>query len=63
MKRSIATLALTVAMMIPAGAALAAPGGAPGVHGVAGRTFGGLVSGAAQTDVGWLVSHVSGGRA
>jgi hypothetical protein len=62
-KRLIATLALTAAMMVPAGAALAAPGGAPGAHGVDGRTFGGLVSDAAQTDVGWLVSHVSGGRA
>jgi hypothetical protein len=63
LKRLIATLALTAAMMVPAGAALAAPGGAPGAHGVDGRTFGGLVSDAAQTDVGWLVSHVSGGRA
>jgi hypothetical protein len=63
LKRLIATLVLTAAMMVPAGAALAAPGGAPGAHGVDGRTFGSLVSDAARTDVGWLVSHVSGGRA
>jgi hypothetical protein len=50
-------------LMVPAGAALAAPGGAPGAHGVDGRTFGSVVSNAAQTDVGWLVTHVSGGRA
>ncbi len=62
MKRLIGTLALTAVMMIPAGAALAAPGGAPGAHGVDGRTFGSVVSNAARTDVGWLVYHVSGGR-
>jgi hypothetical protein len=62
MKRLIATLSLTAALMVPASAALAATGGAPGAHGVDGRTFGGLVSDAAQSDVGWLVTHVSGGR-
>jgi hypothetical protein len=63
MKRTLVTLALTAALMVPAGAALAAPGGAPGVHGLDGRTFGGAVSDVAQSDVGWLVTHVSGGRA
>jgi hypothetical protein len=63
LRRLITTLALTAAMMVPAGAALAVPGGAPAAHGVDGRTFGSLVSQAAQTDVGWLVTHVSGGRA
>jgi hypothetical protein len=62
MKRLIATLALSAAMLIPASAAFAAPGGAPGAHGVDGRTFGSVVSNAAQNDVGWLVTHVSGGR-
>jgi hypothetical protein len=62
MKRLIATLALTAAMLVPAAAAFAAPGGAPGAHGLDGRTFGGAVSNAAQNDVAWLVSHVSGGR-
>jgi hypothetical protein len=60
LKRLITTLALTAALMIPAGAALAAPGGMPGAHGVDGRTFGGLVSGLAQSDPAALVSHVSG---
>jgi hypothetical protein len=59
MKRIITALALTAAMMLPAGAALAA---GPAAHGVDGRTFGSLISHKAQTDTGWLVSHVSGGR-
>jgi hypothetical protein len=62
MKRLVTTLALTAAMLLPAGAALAAPGGMPAAHGVDGRTFGAAVSGLAQTDPGALVSHVSGGR-
>jgi hypothetical protein len=62
MKRLIATLALAAVMMIPAAAAFAAPGGAPGVHGVDGQTFGGLVSGLAQGNPDALATHVSGGR-
>ncbi len=62
MKRLIATLSLTAALMVPASAALAAAGGAPGAHDADGRAFGGAVSYAAQNDVGWLVNHVSGGR-
>jgi len=34
--------------------------GMPAAHGVDGRTFGGAVSGLAQTDPGALVAHVSG---
>ncbi len=34
----------------------------PAAHGADGRAFGGAVSHAAQNDVGWLVTHVSGGR-
>jgi hypothetical protein len=58
-KRIVSVLALTAAMLLPAGAAIAAPGGMPGAHGVDGRTFGSLVSGA---DKDFLVCHVSGGR-
>jgi hypothetical protein len=59
MKRFITALALTAAMMLPAGAALAA---GPAAHGVDGRDFGGAVSNLAKYNTGALVSHVSGGR-
>ena len=49
---------LAVAMV---GSAFAA-GGAPGVHGVDGRTFGGAVSGLAQSNPLGLADHTSGGR-
>jgi hypothetical protein len=62
MKKLITTLALTAAMLLPAGAAFAAPGGMPAAHGVDGPTFGAAVSGLAQADPGALASHVSGGR-
>jgi hypothetical protein len=38
---------------------VSAKGGAPGVHGVDGQTFGSLVSGAAQSAPGAIAEHVS----
>jgi hypothetical protein len=58
LKKLITTLALTGALLLPAGAALAAPGGAPALHGVDGRTFGGAVSGLAQSYPGAVADHV-----
>jgi hypothetical protein len=55
---SILVVAITFATASPVFAQ-----GMPAVHGVDGRTFGGAVSGLAQTDPGALVDHVSGGRA
>ena len=60
MKRLLAVIALVATMMLHAGAAFAAPGGMPAAHGVDGPTFGGAVSGLAQTDPGALAGHVSG---
>jgi hypothetical protein len=42
--------------------AAAAEGGAPAIHGVDGKTFGGAVSGLAQSNPAALADHVSGGR-
>jgi hypothetical protein len=50
----------TVLAVASVGTAFGAAGGAPAVHGVDGRTFGGLVANLAQADTGALVSHVSG---
>jgi hypothetical protein len=55
---SILVVAITFATASPVFAQ-----GMPAVHGVDGRTFGGAVSGLAQTDPGALVDHVSGARA
>jgi hypothetical protein len=52
-------LVLLLAMMVST-VAFAAAGGVPAVHGVDGRTFGGLVSGLAQIDPLALAAHVSG---
>jgi ABC-type sugar transport system substrate-binding protein len=52
-------LVLLLALMVST-VAFAAAGGVPAVHGVDGRTFGGLVSGLAQIDPLALVAHVSG---
>lgn len=50
---------LVVALVLSfAGSAFAS--GMPAAHGVDGRTFGGAVSGLAQTDPGALAAHVSG---
>ena len=50
---------LILAVMV-AGTAFADPGGAPGAHGVDGKTFGGLVSDLAQSEPGAVAGHVSG---
>lgn len=51
-------LAMLVSVMV-FGAALAAPGGQPEAHGVDGKTFGSVVSSAAQSSPGAIADHVS----
>lgn len=60
MKKLLSSLlvAMFVTAMI-AGTALAAPGGNPAAHGVDGRTFGAVVSDAAQSSPGAIADHVS----
>jgi hypothetical protein len=51
-------LALAIGIMSPVSAAA---GGAPGAHGVDGKTFGAAVSGLAQSAPGAVADHVSNG--
>ncbi len=60
MRRFLIVSVLAIAMMLPAGAAIAAPGGMPAAHGVDGKTFGAAVSNLAKADPGALAAHVSG---
>ena len=61
MKKFAATAAIALGLVaLGAPAASAAPGGAPAAHGVDGKTFGGLVSGLAQSAPGAVAAHVSG---
>jgi hypothetical protein len=53
-------LVLLLAMMVSTVAFAAAGWRAPAIHGVDGRTFGGLVSALAQFDPLALAAHVSG---
>ena len=64
MKKLSVSLVLTLVLaVLVANVAFAAPGGAPDAHGVDGRTFGGAVSGLAQSEPGALAEHTSGGMA
>jgi hypothetical protein len=58
-KMFIALVFVLLLTMMVSTAAFAA-GGVPAIHGVDGRTFGGLVSSLAQMDPLALVAHVSG---
>jgi hypothetical protein len=61
MRKVISAIVLaTVLAVASVGTAFGAAGGAPAVHGVDGRTFGGLVAGLAQTNPLGLAGHVSG---
>jgi hypothetical protein len=51
-------VAMLVSVMV-AGTALAASGGMPAAHGVDGKTFGSVVSAAAQSAPGAIADHVS----
>ena len=62
MKRFLVGLIVVVMVMALAAPAFAARGGMPAAHGVDGRTFGGVVSGLAQTDPLGLAEHVSSCR-
>ncbi|MGD8491787.1 MAG: hypothetical protein PVJ26_21465 [Anaerolineae bacterium] len=60
MKKSLFAFVMVLALLtIPAGMALAAPGGMPGAHGIDGKTFGDAVSSAAQSEPGAIADHVS----
>jgi hypothetical protein len=60
MKKLAATAFVALGLFaLGAPAASAAPGGAPGLHGVDGRTFGGLVSGLAHMYPGAVADHTS----
>ena len=60
MKKSMFAFVMALALLtLPAGMALAAPGGMPAAHGVDGKTFGAVVSGAAQSAPGAIADHVS----
>jgi hypothetical protein len=62
MKKAIVVLVLVVLLTVAlASVAHAAQGGAPGLHGVDGKTFGALVSYAAKNCPAELVAHVRGG--
>jgi len=57
--RPILVCMIVVAMTVVfASVTFAAPGGAPAAHGVDGKTFGGLVSGLAQSYPGAVADHV-----
>ena len=62
MKRLLVVLIVVVMVLALATPAFAARGGMPAAHGVDGRTFGGVVSGAAQTNPLGLAEHVRGCR-
>lgn len=63
MKKLTVSLALVLVMAVMVGNVAFAAGGAPGAHGVDGRTFGGLVSDTARSAPGALAEHSSGGNA
>jgi hypothetical protein len=52
--------AMTLALAVVAGPAMAAPGGTPAAHGVDGKTFGKAVSSLAKSEPGAVAAHVSG---
>lgn len=58
-RRLIVVLVVVTLLFVAAAPAMAGPG-MPELHGVDGRTFGGLVSGLAQTDPVALVMHITG---
>jgi hypothetical protein len=61
MKRTIRSIVLaTIIAALAAAPVLAGAGGMPAAHGVDGRTFGGAVSGLAQSNPLGLAGHVSG---
>jgi hypothetical protein len=63
MKKLLVSTVAAVGLVVVTASGASAAGhdrGMPGKHGVDGRTFGAVVSNAAQTDVWWLVGHVSG---
>lgn len=61
MKKLIAGMALSAGLVLSgATIASAAPGGAPALHGVDGRTFGFAVSSLAKMYPGAVADHVSG---
>ncbi len=60
MKKLMILLVLVVMVLSFAVTVLAAPGGMPAAHEPDGGIFGGLVSGLAQEDPGFLAAHVSG---
>jgi hypothetical protein len=55
----VALLLVALIMTFGASVVLADEGGAPGAHGVDGKTFGGLVSDLAQSEPGAVADHVS----
>lgn len=60
MKKLMFVTILAIALAVSSfGSVSADPGGAPGDHGVDGKTFGMLVSGLAQSVPGAVASHVS----
>lgn len=59
MKKTIVASLLVISFVLSV-AAISFAGGMPAAHGVDGRTFGGAVSGLAQTNPAALAAHVSG---
>jgi hypothetical protein len=60
MKKLVVTFVVAFALVLASFTPVSAdPGGAPGAHGVDGRTFGSLVSGLAQMYPGAVADHVS----
>jgi hypothetical protein len=58
MKKLVSLIALTVILSVAFTGVVFAAGGIPGAHGLDGQTFGGAVSGLAQTDPAALVAHI-----
>jgi hypothetical protein len=62
MRRKAALVAATVVALALPSAAVAAPGGTPGVHGVSGSEWGAAVSGLAQSAPGAVADHIRSTR-